>query len=58
MAPDRKCFNYDNWFLSMEILDLLADAVIICLPLRMIADLHLSLEKKITLAGIFLLGGL
>jgi hypothetical protein len=52
------CFNYDIWFLVMEIIDLLLDVVILCLPLKMIAGLHLPLRKRVMLSGIFLLGSL
>lgn len=52
------CFNFDIWFLVMEIIDLLLDVGILCLPLRMIAGLHLPMRKRVMLVGIFLLGGL
>ena len=52
------CFNYDDFFLAMEIVDVILDIAILCLPFRMIAALHLSLRKKFMLSGIFLLGSL
>lgn len=52
------CFSYDIWFMAMEIIELLLDVVILCLPLRMIAGLHLPMRKRVMLSGIFLLGGL
>ena len=52
------CFNFPNFFLAMELIDLLLDVVIIALPLKTISGLHLSLRKKLALLGIFLLGGL
>lgn len=49
------CFNFADYFLAMELIDLLLDVVIIALPLKTIASLHLSLRKKLALLGIFLL---
>ncbi|KAF7503814.1 hypothetical protein GJ744_003255 [Endocarpon pusillum] len=51
------CFNYHAWFLSMEIIEVLFDVVILCLPLMMIERLHLSMRKGVVLLCLFLLGG-
>jgi len=57
-AIEGKCFNFDNWFLAMETIDLLLDAIILALPIKTIMGLQLSAHKKTTLLTIFLLGGL
>lgn len=56
-AIEGKCFNFDNWFLAMETIDLLLDAIILALPIKTIMGLQLSAHKKTTLLTIFLLGG-
>lgn len=52
------CFNFPNYFLVMELIDVLLDVVIIALPLKTIASLQLSWRKKLALLGIFSLGAL
>lgn len=55
---EGSCFNFAAFFLAMEIVDLLLDVVIICLPIRPILGLHLSLRRRLALLAIFLLGAL
>ncbi|KAJ5248556.1 hypothetical protein N7468_000007 [Penicillium chermesinum] len=50
------CFNFANYFLVMELIDISLDVVIIALPLKTISGLQLSLRKKLALLGVFLLG--
>jgi len=52
------CYNFNNFFLAMEIFNLISDVVILALPLKQIWDLHLPMKKKVGIGGIFLLGGL
>ncbi|KOC18278.1 hypothetical protein AFLA70_59g003510 [Aspergillus flavus AF70] len=56
-TTDGSCFNFPNYFLVMELIDVLLDVVIIALPLKTISGLHLSLRKKLALLSIFSLGG-
>ena len=53
-----KCFNFDLFFLSASIADVLIDTVILALPVKMILGLQLSYRKKISLCSVFSLGGL
>lgn len=55
---EGSCFNFPVYFLAMELIDLLLDVAIICLPIKTILGLHLSLQKRLALLGIFLLGTL
>jgi hypothetical protein len=58
LAAKGHCYNFNTFFLTMEILNLLLDVVILALPIRMISALKLPMRKKIMISGIFLLGGL
>jgi hypothetical protein len=40
------------------VIDIILDVAILILPLRVIGSLNLATKKKITVAGIFMLGGL
>jgi hypothetical protein len=51
-----ECFNFDNFFLVMSIVEIIIDVALLLLPLRMIANLQLNLQKKLMLSGIFALG--
>ena len=53
-----KCYNFDQFFLSASIADVLIDAVILALPVKMILGLQLSTRKKVSLCSVFSLGGL
>ncbi|KAI9713566.1 MAG: hypothetical protein M1820_000948 [Bogoriella megaspora] len=53
---EGECFNFDNFFLVMSIVEILIDVALLLLPLRMIAKLQLNLQKKLMLCGIFALG--
>lgn len=57
--PELKgpCFNYDEFFLGSEIVDILLDFVILTLPVRMISKLQMSRQRKWILYLIFLVGG-
>lgn len=54
-----------NWTLNFPlmirahaIIDVILDILVILLPARVIGSLNLTLKKKITVGGIFLMGGL
>lgn len=53
-----KCFNFALYFLVMELVDMLLDIAILCLPLKIILGLHLPLRNRLGIIGIFLLGAL
>jgi hypothetical protein len=55
---EGSCFNFPAYFLAMELIDLLLDVAIICLPIKTVLRLHLSLRKRLAVLGIFLLGAL
>lgn len=57
-SVDGHCYNFNTYFLAMEIIDLLQDVIIIALPLKTIATLQLSVQKKVGLLGVFLCGTL
>ena len=50
------CFDFPLYFLVMTLADMLIDLAIICLPIKIILGLHLSLRQRLGLLGIFLLG--
>lgn len=52
------CFNFDAYYIGIQIPDVILDTVILALPIRMISTLQLSRTDKVTILGIFLLGGL
>ena len=49
-------YDYPAFLIAMSSIDLIFDLVILSLPLPVIKNLHLSLRRKWTLAGIFMLG--
>jgi hypothetical protein len=44
--------------MAMVALDIALDIAVLSLPLIVIRTLHMSLERKLYVSGIFLLGGL
>lgn len=52
------CFNFDEYYIGVQIPDVILDIVILALPVRMVFTLQLSRTDKATVLGIFLLGGL
>ena len=52
------CIHGVVFFQAIVSLNLLTDLVILCLPLRMVWDLHLDIRQKFILLGLFSLGGL
>ena len=51
------CFNYDEFFLGSEIIDIVLDFSILTLPVRVISSLQMSRQRKWILYFIFLIGG-
>ena len=54
----RYCFNYNVFWMSAGVVELLLDVMILALPVRAVMRMHLSPRKKTSVLGIFLLGGL
>ena len=52
------CLNYVAFFTGTQAPNLLLDIVVLALPVSAVSRLHMSNTKKISIAGIFLLGGL
>lgn len=53
-----RCIQYLNFFIGMQVPNIVLDAVILALPVSAIAKLQMSRKKKISVTAIFLLGGL
>ncbi|MCJ1358286.1 MAG: hypothetical protein MMC33_008285 [Icmadophila ericetorum] len=52
-----KCINFDALILSTSIIDIIADIVIVCLPIWVIRGLQLNKRDKVALVMIFALAG-
>ncbi|OQE72644.1 hypothetical protein PENNAL_c0094G10481 [Penicillium nalgiovense] len=51
------CINAKSFFFGNAISNLLIDVIILALPIPMVLQLQLRLSQKLTILGIFLLGG-
>ena len=54
----KYCFNYNVFWMASGACEVLLDVLILALPIRAVLRLQLSTRKKITISGVFLLGGL
>ena len=52
------CYGYGMFFVLGLSMEMILDAVIVCLPVRMVFGMQLSRARKISVSLIFLLGGL
>ena len=52
------CYNFDEFFLGAAVADVVLDAVILALPIKMILGLQMSYRRKVMLCFVFLVGGL
>lgn len=52
----RYCFNFNIFWLTTGIVEVILDVIIIILPIRVLLGLQLSKGKKIAVLGVFLLG--
>ena len=52
------CINYEIFFIGTEVPNLVLDVVVLALPLSAVFRLQMSTAKKVSVGGIFLLGGL
>lgn len=51
------CYNFDEFFLGIAVIDVILDTVVLTLPIRMIVRLQMSYQRKVMLCFVFLLGG-
>lgn len=58
LSDPRYCFNYNIFWMAAGACEVGIDVLILALPIRMVLTLHLSVRKKVTVACVFLLGGL
>uniref|UniRef100_A0A8H7KCA7 Glucose-methanol-choline oxidoreductase N-terminal domain-containing protein n=1 Tax=Bionectria ochroleuca TaxID=29856 RepID=A0A8H7KCA7_BIOOC len=56
--PDGNCEHQSAAFLGAAITNLLIDAFIVALPMPMLFGLRMSLQKRLSIAGMFGLGGI
>ncbi|CAI6335392.1 unnamed protein product [Periconia digitata] len=56
-SKSGRCYNYNEMYLGMGLVDLFIDAAILALPIRMAFKLQLPTRTKIAVASIFALGG-
>jgi hypothetical protein len=55
---DGTCINKGIWFTGVAVPNIATDVAILALPVHQVLQLHLSMVRKLAIAGIFLLGGL
>lgn len=58
LADPRYCFNYNIFWMASGACEILLDVLILTLPISVIVRIQLSRKQKLTISGIFLLGGL
>ena len=57
MEPAPVCIDYKNFFISNSSLNILADVMILCLPMGKVWELQMSRKSKAAVSGMFLTGG-
>ncbi|KAI0841670.1 hypothetical protein F5Y06DRAFT_196621 [Hypoxylon sp. FL0890] len=57
LADPRYCFNYNIFWMASGACEIFLDVLILTLPIAVVVRMSLSLEQKLTISGIFLLGG-
>lgn len=53
----RYCFSYNIFWMASGACEIFLDVLILSLPITVVVTIRLSLEQKLTVSGIFLLGG-
>jgi hypothetical protein len=53
----RHRFDYNTWYLSYSALSIFFDIVILCFPIPVIKTLRVDRKRKLSIIGIFWLGG-
>ncbi|KAI0470515.1 hypothetical protein GGR56DRAFT_660659 [Xylariaceae sp. FL0804] len=56
-ADPRYCFNYNIFWMASGACEIFLDVLILTLPISVILGMRLSVKQKLTVSGIFLLGG-
>ncbi|KAI0407295.1 hypothetical protein F4802DRAFT_612385 [Xylaria palmicola] len=56
-ADPRYCFNYNVFWMASGACEIFLDVLILTLPISVVARLQFSPRQKLTVSGIFLLGG-
>ena len=56
IIKDPRCIDLGTFTIASGIFNFLTDALILCLPIRMVWGLNTTKAQKITLTGVFLLG--
>lgn len=57
-ATGGKCLDINASFLSLTVLNLVADVLVLIVPIPEILALKMSMKKKISVCAVMLLGGL
>ncbi|KAI1203025.1 hypothetical protein F5X97DRAFT_342927 [Nemania serpens] len=57
LADPRYCFNYNVFWMAAGVCEIFLDVLILTLPISVLTRLRLSWRRKLTISGIFLLGG-
>ncbi|KAL8880752.1 MAG: hypothetical protein Q9198_001901 [Flavoplaca austrocitrina] len=52
------CYDFNTFFIASGVVDVLLDAIILSLPIKMISRLQMPYKKKVMLCFVFLIGGL
>ncbi|KAI1815012.1 hypothetical protein GGS20DRAFT_545685 [Poronia punctata] len=58
LADPRYCFNYNVFWMATGVYEICLDAIILTLPIAVVARLQFSIKQKLSVLGIFMLGGL
>ena len=57
-ADPRYCFNYNIFWMASGACEIFLDVLILMLPVSVVVRMRFSTKRKLTVLGIFLLGGL
>ncbi|KAI1207023.1 uncharacterized protein F4807DRAFT_211424 [Annulohypoxylon truncatum] len=57
LSDPRYCLNYNIFWMASGSCEIFLDVLILTLPITVVTRMRLSLEQKLTVSGIFLLGG-
>jgi hypothetical protein len=58
LADPEYCFDYNIFWMASGAVEIFLDAMILAIPISVVARMQLSLKRRLTIVGIFLLGGL
>ncbi len=58
LADSRHCFNHNIFRMATGICEIILDVLILIMPISVVVRMRLSRAQKLTVSGIFLLGGL